>query len=312
MNPLPPGGHTGPLHWFPIGASWEGRYACTPAAPAIAVEQGEVKASLLASTAGAIVALEAVWQATDGDLAAARQDIADQHPETADVELRPADLSDVTASLTIVAHSGSHEAGPYPASGTSSNRVAFTVQLTAAEKLAAINAFGGAAGILKLRYRARLPLDGAAVAEVSADLADIVKSLAPKTPEEQPSGFFMRKKLTPPPPTLAACQAAVDAAVAAGQIAVVDSSTPYAPPEARKQATDALRMRLGKHVFDKLQQMGADAVYLASFPVSLKTDVPAGVTLDIESEADLGPWLQQHGADRLVAQSPAALQEPSR
>ena len=321
MNQLPPGGRTGPLHWFPVGTPQEPRYACVSAAPSLAVAQDRAKASLLASPAGAMLAVEAVWQAADADLAAARQQIASSHPDDGEVDLRPADLQDVKATLTIEGHGARHEAGPFPASGTSANRVAISIPLTAAEKTAALGAFGGTAGALTLRYTARLVIAGSAVVQVSGDLAAIVKALAPKAPpeEETSGGFFSftRKKPAPPPPpppppTLAGCRAAIDDAIASGQIQLIDASSVHAPQQAREQAAADLRARLARQVHDKLQQMGADAVYLSSFPVQLSSDTPADLALDIQAEADLGPLLQQHGGASLVEHTDSPLPEPAR
>lgn len=315
MNDLPPGDHAADLYCFPVGQSSEGRYAYIPAAPVLAIEQDAVKASLLASTAGAVLALEAVWQADDASFEAARAVIASRHPEAATIDLRAADLVDVTATLTVEAQGRKHVAGPHPASGTSSNRVAFTTTLTSAEKLAAIGAFNGDTGALTLRYAARLSLDASAAAEFNGDLADIVKGLAPPPVQEQSGGFFSRKKPpppAPPPPTLADCAAALDAALASRQLTLQDTSTPNASAQGRRKAADELRARLARMVLDKLQQMGPDAIYLDSFPVKLKTATPENQGYEVGSSMDLGPWLALHGGNQLVAQAAAAIPEPDR
>ena len=315
MNDLPPGDHAAELYCFPVGLPSEGRFAFLPAAPALAIEQDVVKASLLSSAAGAVLAFEAVWQADDASIEAARAVIASRHPEIGSIDLRAADLADVTATLTVDAEGRTHVAGPCPASGTSSNRVAFTTALTSAEKRAAIGAFQGNAGVLTLRYTARLSLDASAAAAFAGDLTEVVKALTPPPVAEQSGGFFSRKKPpspAPPPPTLADCVAALDAALASGQLKLEDASTSNASPQGRRKAADELRARLAGMVLDKLQQMGSDAVYLSSFPIRLKTATPESQGFEVGSSMDFGPWLAQHGGDQLVAHAAAALPEPDR
>lgn len=190
----------------------------------------------------------------------------------------------------------------------------FSDTLTAAEKLETINAFRGKAGVLTLDYAGTLSLDESAAVEVKGDLADIVKSLAPKPVEEKSGGFFSRKKDPPPPelPTLAQCATALSDAIAAGHLQVASTDTPNVSSSVRDKAASELRATLAKMLFDKLQQMGPDAVYLSSFPVSLKKSVPESITFQVSRSVDLGVWFAQHGGDRLVAEAGAPISEPPR
>jgi hypothetical protein len=315
MIELPQGHFVGELYCFPVGLPKDGTFAFVPGSPAIEIEQGAVKASLLSSPGGAMVSVQAVWQADESALEAARADIASRYPDAGDIQLDAAPLLDVTATLTIGGAGGVlHTVGPNQASGMPSNRVVFSETLTSAEKLATIDAFRGKPDVLTLDYAGTLSLDESATVEIAGDLADIVKSLAPKPVEEKSGGFFSRKKEPPPPelPTLAMCAAELNDAIAGGHLQIVDTDTPNVSPAVHDKAADELRATLAKMLFDKLQQMGADAIYLSSFPVRLKKSIPERVTFQISRTVDLGRWFAQNGGDHFVAEAGAPIPEPPR
>jgi hypothetical protein len=315
MTDLPQGHYVGELYYLPVGLPKDGEFAFVPGSPGIEIEQGAVKASLLSSPDGAMVSVQAVWQADDSALETVRADIASRYPNAGEIRLEAAPLSDVTATLTIGSASGVlHTVGPNQASGMPANRVVFSETLTAAEKLETINAFRGKPGVLVLDYAGTLSLDESATVEIAGDLADVVKSLAPKPVEQKSGGFFSRKKDPPPPvpPTLDMCATALKDAIASGQLRIASMDTPNVSASVRAKAADELRATLAKMLFDKLQQMGADAIYLTSFPVSLKKSIPESVTFQISRTVDLGMWFAQNGGDRLVAEAGAPIPEPPR
>ncbi|KAA0998453.1 hypothetical protein FVF58_44570 [Paraburkholderia panacisoli] len=315
MTDLPKGHYVGELYYLPVGSPKDGDFVFVPGSPGIEIEQGAVKASLLSSPGGAMVSVQAVWQADESALESARADIATHYPDADEIRLDAAPLSDVTATLTIGSASGVlHTVGPNQASGMPSNRVVFSETLTAAEKLETINAFRGKPGVLVLDYAGTLSLDESATVEIAGDLVDIVKSLAPKPVEEKSGGFFSRKKDPPPPepPTLDMCAVALNDAIASGRLHIVNMDTPNVSSRVRDKATDELRATLAKMLFDKLQQMGADAIYLSSFPVRLRKSIPESVTFQISRTVDLGMWFAQNGGARLVAEAGAPIPEPPR
>src|SRR5262249_22681436 len=132
-------------------------------------------------------------------------------------DLRAVELTDSTATLSVNGDDGTaHTIGPNPTSGPDSYRVVFQETMTAAEKRAAISAFHGKSGVLKIAYAGTIELRETVTVEIGGDLAAELKALAPKKPQPSSGGFFHKKKdpPPPPPPDLDACAAAVDRALA--------------------------------------------------------------------------------------------------
>ena len=309
MADLPKGFDAGALYCFPLGLPQEGRFACLPGLPALELAQGVAKASLLTSVGTTAVALEAVWQVDAAALEEARRTVAARYPERAEISLAPAELMDVTATLTVAgAAPAPRSFGPKPASNTASNRVVFNQALDAAEKLAAVRAFRGEAGLLTLRYAGTLALSERSAVEVTGDLAATVKGLAPAPAPVKSGGSLWGKKDPPPPPpvlpTPAACAQAVDAAIARGELALTRKDTPNAPPQRGEQLAAQLRAQLAAMVLDKLRQFGADVSALSSLPIRLESAAPASVRFNVDRSLDLGAWFAGHGGDRLVRDIP--------
>ena len=298
MADLPKGFEADGLYCFPVGLPHEARFACLPGLPALALAGDKAKASLLASGTTATIALEAVWQVDAAALQAARRAIVARYPERAEIQLVPAELTDVTATLTVAgAAQAPRSFGPKPASNTASNRAVFSQALNEAEKLAAMRALRGEAGLLTLHYEGTLALAEHADVEITGDLAATVKGLAPKPVPDKGGGFFWQKKDPPPAPvlpTLAACAQAVDAAIASGEVTLTRSDSPNMPPERGEELAAKLRAQLAPMVLDKLRQFGADAAALSSFPIRLQSTAPANVSFHVTRSSDLGAWFADH------------------
>jgi hypothetical protein len=228
--------------------------------------------------------------------------------------LTDADLSDVTATLTL--HVDAQEArviGPQLASATAANRAAFSETLTTREKAAALRAFRGEAGVLTLKYEGTLTLNEVAGVEITGDLSAALRSLAPK-PAQQSGGLFGKKQANPPsaPPTLAACGAALQAAIAAGQLHVARHDTPNVSQKAREDAASTLLTTLARTLFEKVQQMGADVVYMKTFPVKVSHQSPERATFPIGGAADLGPWFADNGGEHMITEIANPIPDPQR
>ena len=317
MPDLPQGFYVGDIYCFPTGPQGAGTFGYIPGLPAIEFVDGSVKASLLSSPAAGVLSLQAVWTADPQAIEAVEKEIRNRYPEVATIDLGVADLSDTMASLTVTnANGAAFTFGPSETSGPDAFRVVFSETLTAAEKLAAISAFRGQAGVLQLCYRATLTLRETATAELAGDLAEAVKALAPKTPEKKPGGFFGFKKEpdppSPPPPNLAACTAELERALSSGKLRITRSDTPNSSAAARQQTETALRGNAAKMVYDKLVQMGPDAVYMSSFALRQKTTAPENVSYQVSRTSDPAAWLAQNGGGQLIAEAGAVMPEPNR
>ncbi|NHZ93154.1 hypothetical protein F2P45_29700 [Massilia sp. CCM 8733] len=313
MNQLPQGFYVDALYCFPVGPDG-GTFAVLPAPPTIDTTEGSPGPALLASAAGAALSLQSVWRAEASDLDAVLASIAQRYPQLGAVTLTSAELSDVTATLTLHADAqAAHVIGPQPASATAANRAVFSDTLTTREKEAALRAFRGEAGLLTLTYAGTLTLDEVAGVEITGDLAAALHSLAPKA-APQSGGWFGKKKDSPPPapPTMAACGAAVRAAVAAGQLCVASHDTPNVSQQARDDATAALFATLADTLFDRLKQMGADAVYMKTFPVKVGKQGLERATFLVGGSADLGQWFAGHDGARLITDTASSIAEPRR
>ncbi|NHZ33345.1 hypothetical protein [Massilia rubra] len=314
MNQLPQGFYVDALYCFPVGPDGGGNFAVLPGPPTIETSQDSAKPALLASANGAVLSLQSVWRAEASDLDAVLASIAQRYPKLGAVTLTSAELSDVTATLTLHADAqAAHAIGPQPASATAANRAVFSETLTTSEKAAALRAFRGEAGVLTLKYEGTLTLDEVARVEISGDLAAALQSLAPKAAPAS-GGLFGKKKESPPPapPTLAACGAAVRAAVAAGQLSVANHDTPNVSQEARDDATSALFATLADTLLAKVQQMGADAIYMKSFPVKVGKQGLERATFLVGGSADLGQWFADHDGARMITETASSIPEPRR
>jgi len=316
MPDLPVGFYSDEVYVFPVGPTSDGNFEYIPGPPAAESEDGRAKASLLASPAAGVLSVEAVWRAEPQALEAAESAIRARYPDVGSVGLRPVELSQTTASLTVAGSNGiAHTIGPNETSGMASQRVVFNDRLTSAEKRAAISAFQGQSGILTLTYEGTLAMRETSTVEISGDLAAEAKSLAPKKPEESLLGGIFGKKKDlnpPPPPDLAACAAAVDSAIASGRLKLTRVDTPNVSDATERKAESGVRNTVANMLLDKLKQMGADAVYLNSFAIRHRASEAEDVTFHISRSADLGDWLGRNGGGRLVSEVGAAIAEPER
>ena len=311
MPDQPNGFESGDLYCFPAGPPSDGKFKYIPGSPMLET------ASLMASPAGAQLSLQAVWQAEPEALRTAESAIRARYSDAASVQLQPVEFSKTTASLQIaVPNGGSTTIGPNPTSGMSAQRVVFNDRLTAAEKAAAISAFKGQSGILTLTYQGTLETRESSTVKISGDLAADLKRLAPKPPEKSSGGGWFSKKKDPDPPPappdLAACAAALDSAISSGRLKLTRVDTPNVSEATKRKAESAVRDKVAKLLFDKLQQMGADAVYVNSFPITWESPEGENVTFQISRSADLGVWLGRNGGSKLVSEVGAPIEEPRR
>jgi hypothetical protein len=302
-----------------MGPPDSGNFGYIPGKPSIELADGSLKASLLSSPAAAVLAFQAVLQASQDAVDAAQNAIPNEYPDAGSVSLSPAQLDDTTASLTVAPTNGNaHTFGPNTTAGPDSYRVVFSETLTSAEKLAAIGAFRGQAGVLKLTFEGTLTLDESASVESAGDLAEEAKALAPKKPEEKKSGggFFGKKKDPDPPPApppdLAACAAAVDRAIAGGRLKLTVVRTPNVSDALARKVESAVRASAAQKLLDKLVQMGADAIYISSFAIRQKLSDSERISFRIERDADPAELLEKNGGGRLVTEAGAPISEPER
>jgi hypothetical protein len=307
MPDQPNGFESGDLYCFPAGPLSDGRFKYIPGSPTLET------ASLTASPVGAQLSLQAVWQATPEALRAAESTIRARYSDAGSVHLQPVEFSNATASLQVELPDGSYTIGPNPTSGLGSQRVVFNDRLTAAEKAAAISAFKGQSGILTLTYQGRFDTRESSTVKISGDLAADLKRLAPNQPEESSGGGWFRKKKDPdPPPDLAACAAAIDSAISSRRLELTRVDTPHVSEATKRKADSAVRDKVARLLFDKLLQMGADAVYVNSFPITWEIPESEDVSFQISRSADLGNWLGRNGGSRLVSEVSAPIGEPRR
>lgn len=197
---LPQGFTVGDLYIFPIGPPTSGNFGYIPAKPAIESDDTSLKASMMSSPVAAVLSLQVVLQAAPDAVDAGRSAIAERYPDVdpENISLSAAQIDESTVSLTVVGANGNvHTFGPNVTAGPDSYRVVFNQTLTASEKLAAIDAFRGKSGVLKLTFEGTLTLDESVSVEIAGDLAEEAKALAPQPPEEKKSsgGFFGKKKI---------------------------------------------------------------------------------------------------------------------
>jgi hypothetical protein len=313
MPNLPKGFYAGELYCFPTGLPSEGTFRYIPGPPRVEIEAGTLKAALLTSPAGGVLSLQAVWQADPAAVDAALNELREHYPDV-EPDLRVIELADSIATVTLSADNGTaHTIGPNPTSGPDSYRVVFQETITSAEKQAAISAFHGKSGVLKIAYAGTLELQESVTIQVSGDLAAELKTLAPKKPESS-GGFFHKKKdpPPPPPPDPEACAAAIDRALAAGSLTITRTESPNVSPSTTSAVEAAVKKSVAKLLQDRLLQLGWDAEFMSSLSVSQSASGRDDVTFSITGEADAGEWLAQHGGPALVADAGAAIAEPSR
>lgn len=312
MSDLPVGFHVGDLYCFRYQSGDQEFFGYIPGAPRVEMRDGEIKASLMTSPLAAVLSIQAVWLATAEAIEAAENEIRKRFPDAADVSPSIAELSDTTGSLTVTGANGaSHTFGPTPTSGSGSYRVVFSQTLTSAEKPAAISALRGGAGCLSLTFEGTLELNVTATVEMSGDLADEVKFLAPRKPEKS-VGFFSRKKDPDPPapPDLAACAAGIDRAIAAGKLKMSRFREPNVAEEIWRKVETTLLKTAAAMLHDKIVEMGENAMYLSSFAIQKAASESELLTWHVSRSADPGTWFAQHGGGRLITDTGVAIPEP--
>lgn len=310
MSNQPNGVGSGDLLCIPVGPVRDGTFQYIPGAPTVEIAQ------LMLSPVAAQLSLQAVWRAEPEALQAAERAIRAQYPDIGSIDLQPVALDQPTASLTVTIPDGpTYTFGPSPASGMAQQRVVFNDRLTSAEKTAAIAAFQGQSSILTLTYQGRLDTRESSTVKIAGDLAPTLKVLAPQKPDESSGGWFGRKKDPDPPPPLpdlAACTAALDDAISSGRIKLTRIDTANVSDATKSKAEAAARSHVAKVLFDKLQQMGADAAYVNSLPVTWESPATEDATFQISRSADLGGWLGRNAGLQQVTEVSAPIAEPPR
>ncbi len=299
MTELPQGFSLNGLYCMPVDLPPSGRFVCLSELPGVALEAGRARLSLFGGEDAMALTLEAVWQPDEAARDAAQRAIASGHPDIGHPRLELATLEEVSATLVLHARDGSAQAlGPRPASGFSSNRVAFHESINADQAEIVRQALRGESGRLTLRYDASLTLEETAQATISGDLAGSVKALTPE-PDPDDGGFFgffksrsKPKATTPPPlPSLAACEAEVVAALASGRLVLTHNDTPNVPQALREELEAGLRGQVAAMLLDKLRQPG-----VTGGTVKLNTAKSCRRRWPVSRSLDVGEWLRQRGA----------------
>jgi hypothetical protein len=314
MTDLPEGFYAGDLYCFRYGSADDGGFAYIPGAPRVELRDGDIQASLTTSPVAAALSIQAVWSATPEAVEAAEEEIRKQYPDTADASLAIAEFSDTTATLTVKANGVEHTFGPEQTSGFGSYRVVFRETLTSVEKQAAISALQGESNCLSLTFDGTLDLNETAAAEISGDLADIVKAMAPKKVEKS-GGFFSRKKQDvepPPPPDLAACAVSIDDAIRAGTLKLTRMGSPNVSEAVWQTIETELRENATEMLRNKVIEMGVNASDISSFGIEKKSSKPQQATFHVSRTSDVGSWFARHGGAQLIRDAGAAIPEPDR
>jgi hypothetical protein len=314
MSELPKGFHVDGLYCFPVGAADAGSFRYLPAGPII--EQGEdgARASLLSSDAGGVLSLQMVWQADDATIDKAKAEIRERYPDAEPVDLRIADVSDLTATLTVTDAAGeTHEVGTQQTSGSPAYRVVFQHTLRKTEKEAVARAFEGTPDLLSVTYTGELQLMETAAVKISGDLASQLKALAPKIIKKKGKGIFGKTTEEPGPlPTMAECAAGVETAISDEDITLKAENTANVPPETVEANEEAAKKYVTKQLFDQIEEMGTDAVYMNSFQVKKTMSEPVPLTFSLRFPYDLAGPLTDAGGASLIQTSSATIPEPER
>jgi hypothetical protein len=268
----------------------------------------------MVSPKGAVLILEAVWEADQDDLEKAKIAIASRYPDAEAPQLDYANLNNASAALTIALPDGSvHSIGPKMSSGIQPNRVVFNEALTSPEKTAAVSAFGGQKGFLTLTYTGQLSLDEVASAEIKGDLASVVQKLAPKEPPKS-TGFLKKKPVEPPPlPNQQQCEEAVKDAIQQGVLTLDRKDSNNVPDDLKERTESDLVKRVATMLFEKLKSLGENAAYLKTFAISQSASESAPARYTVTScPVDLGEWLARTGIKPTINETSADLPEPSR
>ena len=314
MSDLPEGFYAGDLYCFRYGSENDGGFAYIPGPPRVELRDGDIQASLMTSPAAAALSIQAVWSATPEAVEAAEEEIRKQYPDIADASLTIAEFSDTAATLTVTANGAEHTFGPVQTSGFGSYRVVFRETLTSVEKQAAISALQGQPDCLGLTFDGTLDLSETAAVEMSGDLADEVKSLAPKMVEKS-RGFFSRKQQeieSQPPPDLAACAASIDDAITAGTLKLTRMGSPNVSEAVWQEIEMELRENATEMLLDKVVEMGVNASEISSFCIEKKASKSQQATFHASRTSDVGSWFAGHGGAQVIRDAGAAIPEPDR
>jgi len=312
MSDMPQGFNAGELYIYPYGPAKDATFGYIYGLPRVESRDGILQASLLTSPQGAVLGIQAVWSAPAQAVSAAESEIGNRYAEASLPNLRIAELSDTTATLSVTGVDGvTVDFGPNETSGPESYRVVFNEKLKASEKLAVLNALRGQEGVLKLTYNGSLALQETAALEIAGDLAREAKALAPKKPEKKSGGIFSKKDSDPPPPPpdLAAAANSVDQALSEGHLKITRNETPNVSAALRSKIETKLRGVVAKLLLDKIVQMGSDIEYLSSFAVKQKASESELVEFRISRTADLGQSFAGKDTSSLVTDAGVVLPE---
>ncbi|HKP38420.1 MAG TPA: hypothetical protein VJT71_16290 [Pyrinomonadaceae bacterium] len=313
MSDMPQGFYAEEFYIYPYGPAKDATFGYIYGLPGVESRDGVLQASLLTSPQGAVLSIQAIWSAPAEAVSAAETQILNRYPEASFPQLRIAELSDTTATLSVTGVDGvTADFGPNETSGSDSYRVVFNEKLKATEKLAVLSALRGQEGVLKLTYSGTLALQETAALEIAGDLAQEAKTLAPKKPEKKSGGIFGSKKDTDalqPPPDLAAAAKSVDQALSEGRLKITRNETPNVSAALRSKIETKLREVVAKLLLDKIVQMGSDIEYLSSFTVKQKTSESERVEFRISRTADLGQSFAGKDTSSLVTDAGVVLPE---
>jgi hypothetical protein len=315
VSDLPQGFYVGNLYCFQIGKQGAATFGYLPGPPRIESVGGRAKASLLSSPEAGVLSVQSVWTADPHEVEAAQREIIGRAPEAGSVTLRVAPLSGTRASLTLSGADGTADTfGPNASSGPDAFRAVFSETLTRSQKEAAIGAFRGQTGVLQLQYEGLLELEEVSRAELSGDLAEEMKALAPKQAEVKPGGRFGRKPDPEPlpPPDPAACAQAVERAIRNQQLTIVHADTPNVSSAARQKVDEALRQAAARLLHAKLEQLGADAAWMASFSIRQEAQELERVSFRVSGTCDPAEWLARNGGSQLVTGTIPFISDPKR
>jgi hypothetical protein len=299
VTDLPEGFFVGDLFCFPYGVKHDATFGYIPGSPSIEVDaDGKLKLGLMTSEVAGILSMEVTWAAPADAITAAQAEIGQRYPGLASPGLRVAELTDTTASVTVTGSDGLKKTfDQKPTSETSLYRTTFSETLKSTEQTAAQDALQGETGLVEITCRGNLTLLESVNAKFTGDVAEELKALAPKNQEEES-------------PDLTKCIEHVDKACSAGRLIVELEETPNVSSTLRNKVVSALLRKVANELFEKIREMGEDAVYMSEFKLMLNVPDSKKILFSVTGEVDLANCVAGHDGTSLITNSKNPIAEP--